>query len=43
MTDENIRNATINTVQIADLGPDAVTFLKGLAEATGGKYVWRRK
>jgi hypothetical protein len=37
------RNVTINTVQIADLGPDAVEFLKGLADATGGSYNWRKK
>jgi hypothetical protein len=37
------RKVTINTVQIADLGPDAVVFLKGLAKATGGSYVWRKK
>jgi hypothetical protein len=37
------RNVTINTVQIADLGPDAVQLLKGLADATGGSYTWRKK
>jgi len=37
------RNVTINTVQIADLGPDAVEFLKGVADATGGTYLWRKK
>ncbi len=37
------RNATIHTIQIADLGMDAVDLLRGLAEATGGSYVWRKK
>jgi hypothetical protein len=37
------RNVTINTVQIADLGPDAVEFLRGLARITGGTYTWRKK
>jgi hypothetical protein len=37
------RNATVHTIQIANLGPDAEELLKGLAEATGGSYVWRKK
>ncbi|MHC4600710.1 MAG: hypothetical protein ACYS47_17085 [Planctomycetota bacterium] len=37
------RNVTINTVQIADLGPDAVELLRDLAHATGGSYLWRKK
>jgi hypothetical protein len=37
------RNVDIHTIRIGDLGPEAGEFLEGLAKATGGKHVWRKK
>jgi hypothetical protein len=37
------RRLVVNTVRICDEGEPAETLMKGLAEATGGTYVWARR
>jgi len=37
------RRLVVNTVRICDEGEPAETLMKGLAEATGGTYLWAKK
>ncbi|MHC5080444.1 MAG: HEAT repeat domain-containing protein [Planctomycetota bacterium] len=37
------RNVTVHTVQFSHCGAEAADTLKGIADATGGKYVWHKK
>jgi hypothetical protein len=37
------RRLVVNTVRICDEGEPAETLMKGLADATGGAYVWAKK
>jgi len=37
------RRLVVNTIRICDEGEPAATLMKGLAEATGGTYLWAKK